>query len=264
MTNYDSLMIDGDILLYSVGFATDKEPPNFSCATLRSAIDNIIRAVGQGRHVEVKIALSGPTNFRKDVATLQKYKGNREDNPKPSNMKEMKDFLIRNYDVVISEDEEADDLLGKFLTEDCPEVRIIATLDKDLDTIPGYHYNWKRKEFYDISEMQACDNFIGQLLTGDTSDNIPGLYRITGKVATKSLKEYCKAGVEPCNKFSRVLELYYNHHNNRYRDNDESRTKIDSVVPVVAEIAELVWIRRSDIAHWSDLYVPKKVEDEET
>jgi hypothetical protein len=50
--------------------------------------------------------------------------------------------------------------------------------------VPGWHYSWsagtkhKEKEMYYVSEIEGLRNFYTQLLTGDTVDNIPGLFGV--------------------------------------------------------------------------------------
>jgi hypothetical protein len=70
-----------------------------------------------------------------------------------------------------------------------PEYDIISTKDKDLNCIPGRHYNWSKGEEVTISEPEANAHFYSQVITGDTSDNIPGLYGVGGSSTyVKNLK----------------------------------------------------------------------------
>ena len=66
----------------------------------------------------------------------------------------------------------------------------IATLDKDLDGVPGWHYVWKGKRegvFY-VTETEADRFFYTQMLTGDATDNIPGLFKMVGVKALAKTK----------------------------------------------------------------------------
>lgn len=83
---------------------------------------------------------------------------------------------------------ETDDVLG-MLCRNSPESTIIATRDKDLDMIPGYHINLHTYQKYvasDRDSLYLSDNhkklsgrgliwFYAQMLMGDTADNIHGL-----------------------------------------------------------------------------------------
>jgi 5'-3' exonuclease len=69
---------------------------------------------------------------------------------------------------------------------------VICSRDKDLKMVPGYHYSWgagKQKEVPTrfISEEEGNKWFFTQLLMGDATDNIPGLYRVGQKNAEKLL-----------------------------------------------------------------------------
>ena len=59
----------------------------------------------------------------------------------------------------------------------------IATIDKDLNNTAGWHYNWQKDDLYCVGKIEADRNFYRQLLVGDSTDNIPGLFRITGTKA---------------------------------------------------------------------------------
>jgi hypothetical protein len=55
-------------------------------------------------------------------------------------------------------------------TEPC----VIVSLDKDLHTIPGLHFNFVTNTFSEVTEQQGWINFYTQLIMGDRADNIPG------------------------------------------------------------------------------------------
>ena len=76
-------------------------------------------------------------------------------------------------------------------------------IDKDLDCIPGKHYNPRKEKFYDIDEDTADLLYWLQMLKGDPTDNLPGLPRIGPKKAEKML-----AGVPMERRKSRVIAAY--------------------------------------------------------
>ena len=61
---------------------------------------------------------------------------------------------------------EADDQVTIEYLED-PANRCIVSIDKDLDQIPGNHYNYRKDLFYEVSEAEAAYNFWVPVLTGD-------------------------------------------------------------------------------------------------
>ena len=57
------------------------------------------------------------------------------------------------------------------------EPSIICSVDKDLHQIAGLHYNWVKEEYREVSEHEALKYFYTQLLTGDSADNIKGVWK---------------------------------------------------------------------------------------
>jgi 5'-3' exonuclease len=87
--------------------------------------------------------------------------------------------------------QEADDALGIAQTADT----CIVSIDKDLLQIPGVHYHFVKKEFYNITPDQGLRHFYMQLLMGDRIDNIPGVYGI-GPVNAKRILSKCNTEEE--------------------------------------------------------------------
>lgn len=96
---------------------------------------------------------------------------------------------------------EADDAIGIYLSK--TKESIACSIDKDLRQIPGLHWNFVKKELYDVSEYIGAFNFYRQLLIGDVSDNIKGVHGIGPVKAEKFL-----FGLEPEEMFSKVRFLY--------------------------------------------------------
>lgn len=129
----------------------------------------------------------GGETFRHRLAKTRPYKGTRKVEHRPTYEKEIRKYIIENYSTVIADDEEADDLMAIGQTRDGPENSVIITMDKDLDQVPGLKYNWGKDVRYNITPEQALYNFHMQLMTGDSTDNIPGLPGIGPGKAAKAL-----------------------------------------------------------------------------
>lgn len=83
---------------------------------------------------------------------------------------------------------EADDLL-RIWAEQARAVGdqyVIVSIDKDLKCIPGTHYNIKSRQTTTVTEHEAMRFFYQQLLSGDPTDNIPGVPGI-GPVKSEKL-----------------------------------------------------------------------------
>jgi DNA polymerase-1 len=259
--------IDGDILPYRVGFATQRtvyivdiegehscspffttaskrrvnkyldmpevsvtkhfvvEEPIQAINTLKLNIQGIVRGC---KATHFKVVLSGENNFREDIATIQKYKGNRDGSVKPVHWQMLRDWLADMPYTIIAEGEEADDVLSRAMMAG----HIGATIDKDLDNTPGKHYNFNRKEIYDVTPEQAMRNFYTQCLTGDTADNIPGIRGI-GPATARKLLDGCRCP----NEYEDILLRVYGE---TYNDPYDALT----------EVGRLLWMRREEGEMW--------------
>lgn len=185
---------------------------------------------------DIILYLSGPTNFREGIATIRPYKGNRDPEHKPSHGPAIKEYLHKKYDVVVSEDEEADDVVSyshyRMWLED-EHSTVIASTDKDLDMVPGLHYNFIKEESYYVTPEEGMKWFYTQLLMGDATDNIPGIPKV-GKVKAARFLEDAHTEAE-C--YAVAKSLY----EAAYPDN-----------PAVAlvENAQLLWMRLEPNQWW--------------
>jgi DNA polymerase-1 len=80
---------------------------------------------------------------------------------------------------------EADDVMGVMATKE-PDDHVIATIDKDLDQIPGRHFNWNKNKKYTVNSLKADRLFYTQIMAGDPTDNYYGIKGV-GPVAAKKL-----------------------------------------------------------------------------
>ena len=70
------ILIDGDMLVYRVGFACDEEPERIAIQTMANYISELISDLSE--HYDThKLYLTGSSNFRNEVAVSQPYKGSR-------------------------------------------------------------------------------------------------------------------------------------------------------------------------------------------
>jgi len=176
-------LLDGDIIVYRVGFTTMDAPPYIPPSRTDETIRVICQALDTNEY-QVYLTGQGHDNFRYGLTDT--YKANRKDMKKPTHYALIRDYLVEEHGAIVSEGEEADDLLGIEQTQR-GHGSIICSIDKDLDQIPGWHYNFVKGLRYEINESEAIRFFWKQLLMGDVSDNIQGIRGIGPVGATKLL-----------------------------------------------------------------------------
>ena len=139
---------------------------------------------------------------------------------KPQYFEEAREYTISRWKAIPCDGMEADDAVGiyNYKWKDKHHV-IMAHIDKDLDMLEGHHYNFRTRESYYIDEVQAYRKFYTQMLTGDTSDNIPGLFKFTGKKATAKIKTPIEEMTTKEEMHEYVKEVY----NEAYNDGDPTR-----------------------------------------
>ena len=135
---------------------------------------------------EYEAYLTGSNNFRYAVAKTVPYKGNRV-HEKPVMLQMLREYAVKDWGFIIVDGIEADDAVGILATErpDC----VMVHIDKDIDMIPGKHYNFVKRVWYDVNEFEAIHKFYMQLLMGDRTDNILGVKGVGLKKAEKLLAE---------------------------------------------------------------------------
>ena len=193
-------LIDGDILCYEVGFAAETgwsshedrpgfPPFDYVAELLDNRISNIC-AVVDATSPPI-LFLTGEGNFRYEIAKRHPYKA-RPSN-KPWHYYNIKAYMGSKYEVVISKGMEADDLMSIEQTSRMGDT-IICSRDKDLRSVPGWHYGWELGNqpsfgpeqidrfgsIYLSKDRKSIRGggeifFYSQCLTGDKVDTVPGL-----------------------------------------------------------------------------------------
>ena len=176
---------DNNIEEYEIDTSLEVEPLENALSSVKSTISDIFTEV---KPDDYKIFLSGKGNYRDKVATIAKYKGNRDKAKRPHWYKDVRKYLINYYDTEVAEGCEADDLLARNQTEDT----VLCSLDKDLLQIPGKHFNWVKDVKRMVTPEVGLRTLWEQVLTGDKTDNIPGIYKV-GIVTARKLLADCVA-----------------------------------------------------------------------
>jgi hypothetical protein len=159
-------LIDGDVVVYRAGYASQKSK--------HSVIDREGDALGvfdtkrdANDYCEL-LAISGTVVPRIETEIFP-----------------IREYIEQEHPTTMSDGAEADDYLAftqypQYLKAreskkkvDCESV--ICTIDKDLRTVPGHHYNIVKQKLDWVSPKDANRFFATQMLTGDNADNIPGI-----------------------------------------------------------------------------------------
>lgn len=207
------MLLDGDVLVYKVGFAAEVNTEwgnglhtwHAKVNEAAPAMDKIIEELRdhlRADKIVVALTCHETVNFRK--AFWPAYKENRRNVRKPLLWKALREYLVKQYDTRVKDFIEADDILGILSTmPNTGQNRIIASIDKDFKSIPGQYYNIKDKHLEEITEDEADQNFYRQCLTGDAVDNYPGLKGCGPVKANRIL-----AGAHPNDRWACVVSAY--------------------------------------------------------
>lgn len=213
-----NICIDTDTLMYRVGFANP--PPteaSHACSRLATSIDKVVHdvTVSYGIVGDYIVTLFITSNFGKGRYRDQfnketEYKANRGKGASPVFMPEMRQWLLENYNVCDAPSHlyEADDQLSWLgwynYNRGTASNVIICGVDKDLNQIPGYHWDYGTRIPYYLDEDDSNEFFFKQLLMGDTADGIPGLKGIGPRRAEDALRN----GSNPEKWWDIVLDMY--------------------------------------------------------
>ena len=214
------------------------------------AVEKIIDAVGNWskRDVGWKLYLTGSGNFRDELATIRPYKGNRLPWHKPRLGREVTAYLKEHWLARTAYGQEADDALSIMQTSlrasKVPSV--IVSIDKDLLMVPGWHYNPTSGEFTKTSPQEGLVRFYRQVLTGDTTDNIGGCY----KVGPARAREIVTPDMKETAMWNAVVTAYVASVTKYGKDTGYLEGPTPGPFLATKENARLVWMRREPDEIW--------------
>jgi len=205
------------------------EPLENCLQMVKTSLENTLDVLGIK---DYRLYLGGRKNFRSDL--YGDYKANRDSTPKPKYYRDIRDYLVGKWNGIVCEGIEADDAVAIDAIQFGPDRAVIVAVDKDLDQIPGVHYNWTDGRSYTVSPREGLRFFYEQLLSGDTTDNIPGLPGIGPARATKALAD-CET---PKAVARQVWQMYYERRDVLGISDDDAQRKL------IDRNASLLWIKR--------------------
>ncbi len=169
-------LIDADRYPYAFGNSRGEDDQPLPWPLLAARVDDHINKILErvsATSYQLYLTSDDRSNFRYSIATIQPYKGNRPSD-KSFWYEQLRRYLIDRWGAQVVHGMEADDAIG--IQQDSGS--IIVSVDKDLNNIPGLHYNELEDKIYEVSEIDSLRNFYKQCLIGDRVDNILGLYGV--------------------------------------------------------------------------------------
>jgi hypothetical protein len=272
--------IDGDVIVYAAGFAAQSneywveqdvfsfkkdaeafcdrynvdyedirveviaEPIEYCLSTVKRMTAGIVEKAGASTY---NIILSGKDNFRVKTATIQPYKGQRSA-AKPVHFNAIREYITNVLNCITTVGEEADDYLSYRAVS---HNETIATIDKDLNNTEGWHLNWNKEGVYYVDARTANQNFWKQMLTGDATDNIAGIFKLTGTKASAGMKQE----VDSCATYKEmrkvVIETYQRCFEKLANTMGVDYLPDEELYEMLTEIGRLLWMRRKPDEMWS-------------
>jgi len=217
-------LIDADSLIYAVGFSSNDVEESIAVSRLEQTMVELCMDLDCE---DYKGFLTGKGNFRDELAVTAPYKGQRT-SEKPVHFQALRCHLVTSWGFTVVKGIEADDAVGIAAYAVPEDETIMVHIDKDLNQLRGWHYNYRKKQKYYVSEFEGLVAFYTQILTGDRIDNIIGLKGIGPVKAKKILADY----TNETELYKAVLKAY---------DGDEKR---------VLENGQLLWLQRKEHELW--------------
>lgn len=186
-------LVDCDIFCYEFGSAKaeDGNPLEWNFVTDR--IDRRIQTILEDTGASGWDGfLTGKNNFREKIATILPYKGNRDRGERPFWYQGIYNYLRDHYPVTVVDGKEADDEIAD---RHSVKSTIVCSLDKDFKQLEGWHYEWptyrsQSGRLHYIDGVRARRNLYCQVLIGDGTDNILGIFGVGEKsAAVKRLED---------------------------------------------------------------------------
>ena len=177
-------LIDADSIYFRAAMVQTKKNE------IRKIIDRTMKEIeGELFMPQLMVAVKGHGNWRKDL--YPQYKAQRPElsEEKRKALAYAWQYMIDKWGGIKADGMEADDLVSIWAAEarTMETDYVVVGIDKDLLQIPGKHYNFVKKTHQEVAEEDAAFNLMLQCLTGDNSDNIPGIKGVGPVKARKIL-----------------------------------------------------------------------------
>lgn len=195
------------------------------------------------------------TNFRYKVATIQPYKGNRDNSKLPEHLDSLREKMLSRWGAELISGMEVDDKLSIEAHKN-PYNTLSIYNDKDGKQMPGWHWWWdgrtkypRKPWFHDpkslgIYYLERSSGSIElnctgeyqiayQMLNGDISDNIPPVAKGYGPVTVYEL-------FKNNSQFKKPLDLVYDIYCHHHEDGHSRFIEIQRLVRMLKDDREKV------------------------
>lgn len=200
-------LIDGDILVWRTASAVASQQMDALEMHERIMFD-VEEWTRRAFCTHAIVCLSGPreSNFRRKVYEL--YKAHRPDE-RPEHHAACLQIVSDNCKTFQRKALEADDCLGLLATLGTVQQPVMVSIDKDLRTVPGWHFNPDKEDFPVRVRWDAADRmWMTQWMCGDSSDGYKGMEKIGPKKAEGILERAEQDEMDPV---VAVLKAYRDH-----------------------------------------------------
>lgn len=188
-----------------------------------STIDRILNRNNSDQYI---MLVGGSNNYRSIVnPEYKKFRAKYRDKSEAGYYPEVKKYMIDKYYAYRCHGAEADDVCAT-LHSKMPNDTIIVSPDKDLLQIPGGHYDYLKDIYTTVTQLgyikkttnnkiTATGDFLlyYQLLVGDSSDGISGIWKIGPQSAYKKLSH--------CTSSDQLKEVVTNIYKDTYKNDWE-------------------------------------------
>jgi DNA polymerase-1 len=178
-----TLLIDADVLAFEAAVVAEesiewKDEMWTVHADMALAKARVVNRVEEFKDLmktdNVTMCLTDRANFRRILNP--DYKANRSKSRLPIILRQVKQWIIEEYDGQMWTNLEADDVISILATDkEMDEETIIVSIDKDFKTVPGIFYDYNKGEYHQPTEEEADNYHLVQAIAGDHTDGYSGV-----------------------------------------------------------------------------------------
>lgn len=235
------------------------EPESHVLSTVKNSLRVIADKTGSDNLI-VYLTASAGYSFRHKIAKQKGYKANRKA-ARPVHYETVRKYLVGMHGATVCTACEADDELA-IQAAKCRAEKIryvIATIDKDLDQIPGEHYDYRQHVSYYVDQADADRWFWIQALSGDATDNIPGCWKIGQTKATDIVDGLLADDCDETLIWEAIVDVY-----ETSRDKPGCPYRDTPAEYVALETAQLVYLQQKPGELWMPPGTPRGRADGES